>query len=482
MLLVPCLFGVEAFADGWKGQTDSSGNRHGTWERFLGKSKVAVEIVNYRHGVPNGPSYKLYHQSGRKQFSTIFKDGNHHGAYAEYHDNKANSKKFEGAHSEGRRSGKWTEFYGSGGVLSVSNYVNGTLQGPAEYSYSSGNKKSTTVYKDGQHHGPYLEYYDNVDNSKSKEGRHANNKKSGIWTEWHANKQVKSIESYYEGALDGPAQYFYSSPGKKRAITVFKQGQHHGPYAEFFDNAANSKHFLGTHRENERFGQWTEWYSNGVEMWSQTYRDGKLHGSVTRFHDNGEVDFRTSYKYGKRHGAFVQYFHPAPFPLLPDLADIPGLLSGKAPVRMKDVKKVTGVYKDGHKVGDWIEWDYRGANSRVSPYVRGKLHGTDRRYRNSSLPGVGVKLHSEDNYKDGVRHGEYIEYWNDNKNKHIQSRWVNGSKDGPSMEWHENGKISVSGQFKKAQKDGVWKEFDDEGKLLKTYAYNMGKLVKGSQR
>lgn len=482
MLLAPCLLASEGFADSWKGKNDYYGKKHGKWESHIGKTKKLEWVITYRHGIQNGLSQKFFKPSGKNNWSAVYKDGRMHGLYVEYYDNKGNSKKTEGNYVNGSHSGNWTHWHGNSVLSGVENYVNGKLHGPAEYSFSSGHKKFTTTYKDGNHHGPYVGYYDNTDNTKNLEGNHKDNQRSGNWTEWHDNGHKKSVANYYNGKQDGPAQYFYYHPGRKHIITNFKQGMHHGPYAEFFDNSANSRRIQGAHRDNKKDGLWTEWHGNSAEMSTEIYRQGQLHGSVKRFHSDGGADFETSYKNGKQDGPYIQYYHPAPLPVIPDLVHVLDMIRDKPLTKRKKVKKITGVHKNGKRVGEWIDWSSNGDKLDITPFRDGKEHGMRRMFRGSSLPGGSPKLHSELTYKNGKRHGDHIIYWNDNDNKHFHSTWVNGSQDGPSREWHENGKISVSGQYKKSKKDGVWKEFDDEGKLLKTYAYNMGNLVKGSTR
>ncbi|MEL7148970.1 MAG: hypothetical protein AAFO69_21530, partial [Bacteroidota bacterium] len=54
--------------------------------------------------------------------------------------------------------------------------------------------------------------------------------------------------------------------------------------------------------------------------------------------------------------------------------------------------------------------------------------------------------------KDGMKHGNYFEYY-------------------------ETGELKVKGKYKNDQQDGVWKYYDIEGNLLKRERYRKGELV-----
>ena len=486
VLFIPFLLCNEASADSSKGKKDYYGEKHGIWEEFQGESKKAWLVTTYRHGVMNGPSHALFPESGNTNWRTVFKDGKHHGLYVENYDNAQNSKKLEGKHINGNRSGKWTEWHANSQLHFVMNYIDGTLQGPAEYSNTSGSKHNSTVYKDGAHNGPYQQYYDNAENTLRMEGNHVKGKRSGKWTGWYDNRQIESVVNYLQDQADGPAEYFYyTGTNKKHYVTNYKQGKQHGPYAEYYENVDNVRRYQGGHRDNKKDGLWTEWHDNGFIASTKIYRDDKLHGPFKTFsyhmYEEGEPVIKTSYKDGKLHGPYVQYFDPAPFPILPTLGAVVEMVGGKERTRPKQVQKITGNYKNGNKVGEWIRWHADGKKSLVSPYRNGKLHGVELGYRMQlSRLNIGSHLYSESTYKDGVRDGRSIEYWSDGITRRFQRTYSNGKKHGPTREWHENGKIYLKGQFTKNEKDGVWEEFDDEEKPVKTYTYKMGKLVAGS--
>ena len=370
-----------AFADTWEGTPDEDNNRDGVWKRYLDGGDKPVEVVTYRRGIPHGDR-SYFHPSGKVYIRTSYKDGAQHGEYFSFYDNEKNSKWQVGAHANDLRSNEWTEWHPNGQIKSTSNYFKGRLHGRFEQ-YFAGEVPSSvgpfealprpryffsTTYKDGQHHGNFVQHYDNSDNSLELMGYHRNGLRLGLWSAWHSNGQPKSDIEYRAGRMQGPASIFFQS-GHLQYKTNYKQDQHHGSYAEFYDNADNSKHFIGTHFENQRFGLWQEWSENEILVSEINYNDGQMNGPASYYHSyDGALDYTTVYSDGKHHGPYVKYHFPRPLKGITN-AD----LGPDTPPeeQQSDVPQEAGDHRNDTRVGEWTTWHDNGKIESQGAYANG---------------------------------------------------------------------------------------------------------------
>ena len=297
ILLTVCFLSIGTFAQTFKGKKDYYGKRHGVWTQYYGKTDRIDKISTYFHGVLNGPR-KYFYESGKKFAEEVYKDGQKQGPFTDWYDNKENSEKTKGTYIDGHYSGEKTDWYENHEIKSVVTYVRGSLEGKAEYFYSSGGKNFKTVYKYGKHHGAYVEYYDNVDNSRKQEGKHSHGTQHGEWIELHSNKEPKFKGNYKFGKLNGSAEYFYFS-GRKKFTTNYLGGNHHGPYVEYYDNVDNSKKREGKHAFSFQIGEWTEWHQNNVPRLTGSFNDkGKKIGKWKEFDNTKKLLKTETYKNG----------------------------------------------------------------------------------------------------------------------------------------------------------------------------------------
>jgi antitoxin component YwqK of YwqJK toxin-antitoxin module len=74
-------------------------------------------------------------------------------------------------------------------------------------------------------------------------------------------------------------------------------------------------------------------------------------------------------------------------------------------------------------------------------------------------------LLSKDTYKNGLRNGQYIEYWMNNGNIKSIKNFVNCIEQGNYLEYSENGKIATAGHYKDGVETGIWFFFDKAGNI-----------------
>ncbi len=79
------------------------------------------------------------------------------------------------------------------------------------------------------------------------------------------------------------------------------------------------------------------------------------------------------------------------------------------------------------------------------------------------------------NVKDGIRHGEYREYYHDGTLHSIRN-YKNGDVNGKLKRFHPNGKTNESAIYLNDKRDGIYKRYWENGKKSMVCNYTDGKL------
>lgn len=113
----------------------------------------------------------------------------------------------------------------------------------------------------------------------SEEGFLLNGEKNGLWSAYHQDGRIKSLQHYLGDKLHGVSLKF-NNRGQIEEKAHFDQGTPDGYYATY------------------RFGRPQE------EM---TYINGKLEGAVKKFYTNGKLREEIEFRSGVQHGSYKYY-------------------------------------------------------------------------------------------------------------------------------------------------------------------------------
>jgi len=100
---------------------------------------------------------------------------------------------------DGKKDGKWTEWYESGQLRFAETYKDGELDGKSTYWHENGQKRYEATYKDGKIDGLWTLWYEN--GQKWVEIAYKNGRKDGLHTGWHENGQKRSETTFKDGEL-----------------------------------------------------------------------------------------------------------------------------------------------------------------------------------------------------------------------------------------------------------------------------------------
>ncbi|HIN96720.1 MAG TPA: toxin-antitoxin system YwqK family antitoxin, partial [Candidatus Marinimicrobia bacterium] len=167
----------------------------------------------------------------------------------------------------------------------------------------------------------------------------------------------------------------------------------------------------GTKIEEKKFkngelnGAWKGWYSNRSKKYRIRYKNGVIHGTSEHFDSTGLTIIQKKYKNGTLHGKQREWYSNGE--LLKVVVYKLGMINGVYNEWWDNgAKKVEGLYWSNKKEGLWTYYD-PGRRSRYNFYHSDELLASyDFEYY------ANGQLKEEPSFnKDGVREGEWIQYF-----------------------------------------------------------------------
>ena len=461
--VITLLSNLPAAAETWEGESDYDGERHGVWTRYT-DDETLWETISYRHGALHGVRTG-YYPDGSPSSIITYQDGVLSGTYTTYYDNDSHSRSEEGDYADDRRTGPWMSWHPNGQIKTKSIYFAGQLNGLAEDFYSSGGKQRVAQFRNNQLHGPYTEYYDNIENTRRAFGEITDDKKTGEWTTWHANGNIESVQNYYLGTLNGRSQTYFVS-GRLAVDQTYKNNVLHGRYLSLYEVDYHAIDLEGRIIENERNGLWLKRAKNGNIIEEISWERGTLSGMSTFYHEgDGVIDYMLPYEDGILQGEARWFFHvPLEAGVTAAEADLP-------PVSEQ------GNYRNGKKTGLWRGF-FEDGEVRMSTMWGGNMrNGLESEYDiDVGTFTDSIYLLRETNWVADKQEGLERLYYPDSSLRLI-GNWRNDYPEGEFVHYYDNGEISNIGSYVDGKQEGVWREYDRDGTLITIRVYNNDELV-----
>ncbi len=283
-----------------------------------------------------------------------------------------------------------------------------------------------------------------------------NNRAHGWYKEWYADGQRK-LEVYVVGGeadLNTAAEKTWLFDGRANAWSE-----------------KNDLQAVISYSKGELQGDSIYYHPNGC-LWKKIpYKKGIIHGNFEVFLENGDLLQTTPYVNGIKHGVAKKFWNPN-FIAAEETYEN-GLL-------------VTGHYIDLN--GKEVASIKNGTGTRP---LFGKCHVCElQEYHNGVLEGE-VKVFGSDqslvrlhHVKDGLKHGEEIEYFPQNPFRKEQRpmlsiTWYEGKIHGLAKTWYENGVQESQREICNNSKTGLSTAWYRDGSLMLIEEYDQNKLVKG---
>ena len=158
--------------------------------------------------------------------------------------------------------------------------------------------------------------------------------------------------------------------------------------------------------------------------------------------------------------------------------------------------KAVSVFSEDGKTTSTTTWFQNGRKNAEGKYVNEKREGlwrffsefdetlvAEEMYKAGKKNGIakayyaGKQVVEEINWKDGLREGSWVQYFDDGIVK-LKGTYNNDLKEGPITVFYPTGQKFNTGQYLNGYPEGKWLSYDLDGKLLSTDIYDHGVLIK----
>lgn len=429
-----------------------------TWV-FFDREGDTVKKIDYKDGIKSGFTYKYEAAYGADSSKNMFlkskelfyQDKQNGTSYC-YNQNWL---KYTFNYENGKRHGMGKEYNAEGRVISLYKYFKGFLieaatinrrdsqgrkQGRWVEFYSNGNKKLEVYYRNGKKNGYYREY--NRGGTLISETRYEND--SLLTAEKTQKEKIKTQykETYWEN-------------GKLKYTGAFKEDKPVGIHKEYAKDGSlksakeynEDSELVGEglfNTKGKKTARWLLYYPNDQKKASGKFRNGKRHGKWQFFFENGELEQEGFYHGGKLDGEWRWYY--------------PG----------GNLLKVE-YYVNDKLEGKYAEFDQQGDTIQRGTYFDGVKNG-DWYYNVGDHTEVG-------SYKYGLKQGIWKHYY-DNGELSFEGNYVDSAEEGIHRWYYDTGKLKERGRYILGKKEGKWRKYNPDGSLFMIMKYENDTLKK----
>lgn len=190
-------------------------------------------------------------------------------------------------------------------------------------------------------------------------------------------------------------------------------------------------------------GYWIKHYPNGNKMYEGFFEDNKPVNKMRRYYEDGSLKAVLEFEKGSKTAYAELYYED-------------------------DKIAAKGDYINGKKNGVWKYYSFYDEQLKVEEnYVDDVRQGEARYFYPNGV--ISEVVH----YKDGVRHGSWIQFY-DNRKKKIESQYVNGELHGKYTVYFPTGVPEVIGWYEHDKMHGVWQYYGEKGNLKNEIQYTHG--------
>ncbi|CAM3486790.1 Tetratricopeptide repeat protein [Flavobacterium longum] len=471
--------------------------RHGLQTCYYPNGTKKSELT-YTDGKANG-MYTFYNESGDLTRQYNYVDDELEGDYFEYYDGKI--LKSEAKYSKGKPVGSIKSYYPNKALQAESiyadgkittyraYYLNGKLSDEITYDangdtdtyayydwygrkyyvekFKSGEIKSGTQYTKAKPEGvalslskkPYV--ITDYDGNPILKGNFDKGKKTGEWTYYHSNGNVRQKEHYTAGEENGLTQNYYRNGLLKSAYNM-KDGKISGLY-ESYDDGIMTQSIYQT--DDEQNGPYQAFREDGKVSHEGFVVNGTVVEDQTTYWMSGQPMFTNHYVDGEI--VSVDFYNPKGEK--ETTADYVGKNGKMTYSFYNKLTTVEAEMANGERNGTFRRYEKNNVTMIEAAFVNGKETGA---YKNFSPTGA---LHVETNYYNGERHGQSKR--NDLNGKlRLTEQWLFGDDYGQTVRYYNNGKKMCEYTSLDGDIEGEQKYYNMAGEPVLTLFYENGVL------
>lgn len=376
------------------------------------------------------------------------------------------------------------KFYGIEGRVTAEGRFNenGNKDGLWKYYHSNGRLKEKQIMKDGEPADTAFSYYSNgLLNLKVP---YKNGKVDGKVLVY--NNGILSRSIYYENGEAGSGDLIdYHSIGTVNIKVPLVDGKANGTFKSFYDSGELFR--TGEQKEGELSGARITYFKTGQVSYKEQYVEGELNGEYISYYRDGQVEVKGQYEDGNKIGKWEYFFRNGNENRIQNF-DERGKENGletsftKAGWKISEHSYDNGIvaaYKFFNKEGevlsegerkggalDYVSFYQNGIKSAEGSYNKDGMHGEWKYYDyNGALERI-------ENFKDGIRVGEYISNF---PNGDVEIKYQfneEGESEGYYRNYYRNKDLFRQGYLLESKRDGPWETYRRNGELRSTNFYS----------
>jgi antitoxin component YwqK of YwqJK toxin-antitoxin module len=143
---------------------------------------------------------------------------------------------------------------------------------------------------------------------KVEEGKYSDNKKTGIWIDYHCNGKMKSRFTFVNGRPSGPMKIFHEN-GKISEEGIWENNRWKGNYKLYYENG-QVQHEFTFNEAGRREGNQKYFYENGQTAIEGNFENGKESGVIKEYYENGDLKAEKMYADGAVDDANIKVYQP----------------------------------------------------------------------------------------------------------------------------------------------------------------------------
>ncbi len=282
---------------------------HGYYREFDGRGRLVLALRYEKGQIVEEIDEDLkemldmkssYDENGLLLFTGAYKNGIPVGIHRFYdstgvvvnaHLYSENGKRIaEGIIDEqGRRKGKWTDYYTDGSKRASGNYLNNRRSGSWTFYYRNGKIEQKGRFDKGRYHGAWHWYYPNGEIWR--EEQYFNGREDGSFVEYGPNGEVLTSGSYMSGEKDGEWSYQVGDHLEKGSYII---GLREGVWEYYYRDG--SLKYEGNYSQGNPDRKHKYYYPNGQLKEEQYYENGIREKTWKKYDEEGNILLTIAYK------------------------------------------------------------------------------------------------------------------------------------------------------------------------------------------
>ncbi len=166
-------------------------------------------------------------------------------------------------------------YHDNGKKETSTQYKDGEIKGDIRMWYASGTKQVEGELIKGKKTGKWIAWYEN--GNKLRQGAFKNDKEEGKYTWWFENGKINKKGTYHDGLSDGKWKWYYESGQIKQQGTI-KDKTNEGTWKDWHENGKQK--MIGNFKDGVKEGTWTWWDEQGNVTTKKEYKKGFLMGDA----------------------------------------------------------------------------------------------------------------------------------------------------------------------------------------------------------